>query len=388
MKVTFLKFLVFSTLLLILSLSAPDAHAVTSRICPANPIRAGGAGFEPGGIILTSFDRSAMWVYNIDTGRRYPLPETTPCGRHCRLSRDFRWITYFNTLTNAFNRMRVDGTGRSLVVEYAADVEWWADGTYLIWTPGHQAYLREENGTEREYLDVAGVISVQPGGRWGLLVEQNGEDFQRALINLETRDMVNSGISDGHVDLGIDRSYFNAQAWSPDGRFLAYAAPDLNTEGEILGTELFTISPGDAQPVLRTDLISTYGRARVNGLSVGELSWSPDSTRIAYWVFPMSGDDPVEDADAGQIHVLDIRTGDNIAYCGFETAEHSPNPPRLVWSPDGTHLAFGGNVPADDRGYLLMILNLETGQFTWLSEGIFPVLGAPDVIAWGIPPGQ
>lgn len=386
MKAKVLSLIILGVVSVCLSNHTVAATGITASVCPANPIVAGGAGFEPGGIILTSFDRNALWVYNIDSGRRYPLPETSPCGRNCRLSPDFRWITYFNILTNAFNQMRIDGTGRSLLAEYAADIEWWSENTLLIWTPGHQAYLREEGGTDREYLDVAGVISVQPGGRWGLLVEQSGEEFERALINLETRDMGSSGISDGHVDLGVDRSYFNAQAWSPDGQLLAYAAPALNDNGEILGTEIFTVSPGDDEPTIRTGLISAYGRARVNGLSVGELSWSPDSTRIAYWVFPMTGDDPVADAEAGQIHVLDTRTGDNIVYCGFETEEHSPNPPRLVWSPDGTHLAFGGNVPGDDRGYLLMTLNLETGLFTWLSEGIFPVLGAPDVVAWGIPP--
>ena len=42
--------------------------------------------------------------YNIDSTRRYPLPETAPCTTHCRLSPDARWITYFNDPTNAFNR--------------------------------------------------------------------------------------------------------------------------------------------------------------------------------------------------------------------------------------------------------------------------------------------
>ncbi|MBL8166424.1 MAG: hypothetical protein JNJ61_30860, partial [Anaerolineae bacterium] len=60
--------------------------------------------------------------------------------------------------------------------------------------------------------------------------------------------------------------------------------------------------------------------------------------------------------------------------------------PRLKWSPDATHLALGGNVPGDERGYLLMALNLETGVFTELSEGIYPTLGGADPIAWGLMP--
>jgi len=58
----------------------------------------------------------------------------------------------------------------------------------------------------------------------------------------------------------------------------------------------------------------------------------------------------------------------------------------LIWSPDGTHIAFGGNIPGDDKGYLLLALDTETGIFTELSNGIFPALGTSDVIAWGLPP--
>ena len=58
--------------------------------------------------------------------------------------------------------------------------------------------------------------------------------------------------------------------------------------------------------------------------------------------------------------------------------------PRLQWSPDGTHLAFGGNIPADDKGYLLLSLDTDSGVVTELSDGIFPVVGTADVIAWGV----
>jgi hypothetical protein len=73
-------------------------------------------------------------------------------------------------------------------------------------------------------------------------------------------------------------------------------------------------------------------------------------------------------------------------YCGYSTTEHTPNPPRLIWSPDSTHLAFGGNVPADDKGYLLLALDTTTGIFTELSNGLFPALGTADPVAWGLRP--
>jgi WD40 repeat protein len=369
--------------MLVLSAAAHSQERLPQR-CTAAGIQPAGLGFQPGGIILTSFDRTALWVYVIDSGRRYPLPDTMPCGSNCRLSPDARWITYFNNAINTFNKMHLDGTGRTLVSDYASDVDWWADRTFLIWTPGHQAYLQTENSTEREYLNVTSVISVQPGGRWGLLVEATGDSFKRALINLERRDLV--GVSDERVQLGADRAYFNAQSWSPDGRWLAYVAPTIDEDDTVIGNEIYAISPGDSEPTRWTDLTSAYGVTRVNGLAVGELSWSPDSTRLAFWVTELMGADPEANTGNGVIHILDVETGDVTVYCGYATTEHTPNPPRLVWSPDGTHIAFGGNVPGDERGYLLLALDTETGTFTEFSEGIYPALGTPDVVAWGLPP--
>ncbi|MBL8160876.1 MAG: PD40 domain-containing protein, partial [Anaerolineae bacterium] len=352
--------------------TAAQTGANLVEVCPGTPIQPRSATFTPGGIILTAFDRSSMWVYNIDSNRRYPLPETQPCGSNCRLSPDARWITYVDILTNSYGKMRLDGTQRTPLVDYAADVEWWSLDTLLVWTPGKAAYLRAEAGTDRQYLNVQGVVSVQPGGQWALLVEQDGDDFRRALVNLETRDL--QGVTGGYIDLGLDKAYFDASSWSPDGRWLAYvaeAAYDASVStagGEIWGVE----ARGDATPVQWTNLSSVYGAVRINGRATGELSWSPDNRQIAFWVMEMLGPNLEANTGSARIHILNIETGVVRAYCGFTTTEHTPNPPRLKWSPDATHLALGGNVPGDERGYLLMALNLETGVFTELSEGIYP----------------
>src|SRR4051812_447531 len=72
------------------------AQAGITKVCPSTGIQDRGASFTPGGIILTAFDKSAIWVYNIDSGRRYPLPETAPCASNCNLSPDKTSITFFN----------------------------------------------------------------------------------------------------------------------------------------------------------------------------------------------------------------------------------------------------------------------------------------------------
>jgi Tol biopolymer transport system component len=355
------------------------------ELCPAGGIRARPLDFKPGGIILASFDKTSLWVYNIDTSRRYPLPNTHPCGTNCRLSRDAQWITYVDADTSAYFKMRLDGTQRTPLIGYAADVEWWSDKTLLVWTPGREAYLQDEAGGDRQYLNVQSVMSVQPGGKWGLLLKQAGDVFDRALVDLETRDL--PGIAGGYAELGQDTPYFNAHAWSPDGKWLAYAAPGpVDPKTNIAGAELFGIHPGDGAPVQWTHFQGQYGAVRINGRSSMELGWSPDGTRLAFWVVELIGPDPEKNTGNATIHVLNIQSGEIRRYCGFTTTQHTPNPPRLIWSPDGSHLAFGGDVPKDNKPYLLLALDVNTGIMTQLSEGLYPALGGADPVAWGYAP--
>ncbi len=345
-----------------------------------------GSDFKPGGIILTAFDSQSMWVYNINANTRYPLPDTQPCGSNCRLSPDAKWITYVDTETDSYAKMRLDGTERTPLVDYAADVEWWSTDTLLIWTPGKDAYLRAETGSDRTYLNVEGVSAVQPGGHWGLLNELDGDHFKRSLVDLNVRGL--DGVAGGSVDLGAEKRYFDASAWSPDGKWFAYVAPgQVDSKLNIAGGELFGVQPIDGSaPTQWTDLTSQYGAARINGEDSGELSWSPDSTQIAFWVTPLIGPDPAANIGNSMIHVLNVNTGEIKAYCDFTTTEVTPNPPRLIWSPDSTHIAFGGNVPGDNKGYLLLALDTTSGVFTELSDGIYPQLGGADPVAWGFPP--
>ncbi|MEO8395391.1 MAG: hypothetical protein ABI700_20525 [Chloroflexota bacterium] len=365
---------------LLFSQQITNAQANVTKICPSTGIQERGASFQPGGIILTSFDKAAIWVYNIDNGRRYPLPETAPCTSNCHLSPDSTALTFFNDPTNTFNIMKLDGTQRALVVENAAEVEWWNPTTYLVWTPAKQAYLVPTAGGDREYLNVDGVISVQPGGRFGLLLQPKDDFFERFLIDLQLRGL--DGIGDNRVDLGADKAYFDAQSWSPDGQWLAYVAP-VTSDSTPLSSEIFAIKPGDTAPTQWTHLTSIYGAERINGVAVGELNWSPDGTRIAFWVTPITGADFTSNLGTSTIHILDVNTGEVKAYCGFATTEQTPNPARIVWSPDGTTIAFGGAVPGDNKGYHLLTMDTSSGALTTLTQGLFPVFGTPNVVVWG-----
>lgn len=378
--------IIFLSITLMLAFTTqPKATQATSNytlvdVCPGTGIQQRTPDFQPGGIILTYFDKTGMWVYDIDNNARYPLPDTAPCGTNCHLSRDATWVTYLNSQDNIFSKMRLDGTQRTPLARRASEVSWWQDDTLLIWTPENDAFLRLEGGTELISLNATGATNIQPGGYWALILEQQDDDFMRVLVNLETRGLE---WMEERLPIGLDARYHNAADWAPDGSWMAFTAP-LDLSADVLSSEIFAVQPHLAGEVVQwTDLRAAYGDVRINGHAPGELSWSPDSTRIAFWVTPLLGPDPEANTGTARLHVLDVTTGAIRVYCGFVTTEHTPNPPRLIWSPEGTHIAFGGNVPDDEQGYLLLVLDTESGEMTQLSNGIFPVFGSPDVIVWG-----
>lgn len=362
-----------------------EVPGTISQFCPVTGLQQRPADFAGDGVILTAFDWRATWHFNVATGRRYPLQEIAPCGRGCHLSPDGLEMTYFNDLTNAHNTTRLDGANRTFLTTGAIDVQWWDDDTFFGWTPGLGAFTLR-SGEEQEF-DATELVSVQPGGEWGISMSFDGEDFQRALVPL-------TGLQRQGVPLGEDVPYFNNYAWSPSGDKLAYVEA-VPVSDDAYASEIYLIDVDEQVPHRMTDLIGSYGIRRVNGVAVNELSWSPDGTNVAFWVVePPAVPADEEDAEATSevipteaiIHVLNTDTGDLTVYCGFSTTTHTPNTPRLVWSPEGNLIAFAADVQDDGHGAYLLALDVESGIYTILTEGIYGVYGIPDVYLWGRTP--
>ena len=129
-------------------------------------------------------------------------------------------------------------------------------------------------------------------------------------------------------------------------------------------------------------LLFVYSIAAQNPL-VNSPSLNNDGTQIAFWVLDLNSANPSEATGSAMLHSVNVLTGEVRRYCGFEATEHTPETPRIIWSPDSSHIAFAGNIPADDKGALLLAMSRETGIFTELSNGMFPVYGIPQLDAWG-----
>lgn len=368
-------------------LSITTASAQVSNFierCLISGIQSRPAGFEPGGIILTTFDANALWAYDIDRNSRYPLPNTAPCaGGNCHLSPDGLWVSYFNRLTREQHRMRLNGAESQPIYDDVAEAIWWAEDEILVWTSTQEAYLLDNEGNpepENLALSNSGIYSLQPGGDYGLSITQDGEDFYRVLVAM------NSGETQV---ISEDLPYFNAAAWSPDGEWLAYIGAGAYDEtNRINGAELFGIRPGDATPTQWTDLNSIYGATRINDFRRNNLSWSPDGTKIAFWVIELLGSNPEGINRQAILHVYDVEQDELTAYCGFSTPEHTPFAPRIIWSPESTHLAFSAPLPDHTGGNVLITLNTRNGIFTELTNGLFNGGSPPELVGWGRLPDQ
>jgi hypothetical protein len=355
------------------SFAQPDAPFVVENVCPLSGVQPRPAQLETGGVILAALDRRNQWAINLDRRTRYPLPGTRPCAGNCHLSEDARWISYLDNASEAFGKIRLDGSEATPIVEKTTELSWWSGETLLAWSSTHRASLIDEAGQVLVSFDTRGLISIQPGGTWALRLIYDEGIFRRVLEPLDHDD------SETRILLGEDRQGFSATDWSPDGRYLAYISPspDDTDSGEV-----YMIAPDDETiPTQLTDFASEGGLL-LGGQTPGGLRWSPDSEKLVFWSQPLDGEEPI-----ATLHVIDLTTGELRRLCGLtvDLSEQTitPDPPELIWSWDSQYVAFGANPDDDLRGTLLIAVNVEGGVYIELSDGLTSAPGGASVVAWG-----
>lgn len=109
--------------------------------------------------------------------------------------------------------------------------------------------------------------------------------------------------------------------WSPDGKWIAYLAPEIIGDGKSIAT-IFKISRegGEVQK------ISTAS----DNVTVAGIDWSPDGKTIAYF-------SKKEDTSAGTLNLIPTDGGESREIC---RVQHIIPHNEISWSPDGHQIAF------------------------------------------------
>lgn len=136
-------------------------------------------------------------------------------------------------------------------------------------------------------------------------------------------------------DIGRKDAWNTAPAWSPDGAKFAMLSGNgfvsvMNADGS--GARSHWQVPG----------MQAGNSVRLHGANFSDMSWSPDSTQIAFAWKPTtsSGQGPSPPSGTIDIAALNIETGNLTVITSMEGTELNPD-----WSPDGQRILF--NTDAD-----------------------------------------
>jgi hypothetical protein len=161
-----------------------------------------------------------------------------------------------------------------------------------------------------------------------------------------------------------------APKWSPDGsRFIV-----VTDEGDVMdrALELVVIDmDGNIEHI--TDLNAIYPQ-----MAIGEYSWSPDGTRVAFWFSADRWQDTYE-----ELMVLDITTGAITNYCvqGRDGWKKTNAP---VWSPDSKQIVVQSYAYGSSNQVIMVdIVQGYALQLTESREALWWLRTFPDV--WASP---
>ncbi|MBN1202288.1 MAG: PD40 domain-containing protein [Anaerolineae bacterium] len=221
-----------------------------------------------------------------------------------------------------------------------------------------------------------------------------------ALVDAATGDVRELIALPGHTDSQADAGATMGMAWSPDGTTIALSLRRTTPNFESDGVWLVDVESGEGEQVLSlqqaADLLQAdFPEADVIATFIAPLSWSPDGSRLLFWI-----NDPIftgavmrfwMDMDSREIISVEA-----LAYPDEPERAQSTYPMQAAWSPNGSTLLIATSemksVPADvlipldpqrERANVsLHLIDAASGERTLL--GHLPMVSSPMyVAAWG-----
>jgi hypothetical protein len=163
---------------------------------------------------------------------------------------------------------------------------------------------------------------------------------------------------------------FNAiPRWSNNGTQFALA-PSLFSKAKSFPSYEIYIGSENGKIVELTKLTDSYP-----WIYIDDLSWSPDSNRIAFWFSYWEDEQPYFDTKATRyLAIADLITGSVTGYC--INGEHDAsigirifNPP--LWSPDSKQVIIQSQISQDS--FHAILIDIQTQRAYHISENLVPV---------------
>lgn len=277
----------------------------------------------------------------------------------------YKW---FNATSSKWELSLVDATGSLQKVAWSSEDTFSFDG----WINNHQlAILQKSNFiivdtaqdsqlsfSSSDFPDFESYVSVSfdPSLTRAVYKSTSGEI---TLWDLSTKTILTQ------IDDSFDRA--PAVAWQSSGERTAVVAPiDTRLKTHGWSDEIFIVDR-DGQSWQLTHLYEAFGLSQ----NIASLSWSPDGSKIAFWLPDGTGNKT--------LMVADVMTGNATNYCVLNAA-NDRFPLYLsapIWSPDGSQLLVE-NRYASDKSKLLIVDPRE--------KIAFPIAENANPVGWMIKP--
>ena len=319
---------------------------------------------------------SDIYVMNADGTGRVNLTNREAKDMGPAWSPDGEWIAFLSRTQGRtdIHHVRPDGSGLSSLTSYPAQQYsrpiWSPDGTKIAFTSNREAERPPQlEPTPEPFFDDAPefpgaapqpelyVMNADGSGQtrltFNVLFDGNptwSPDSQR--IAFQSRGDGDHEIFVVNVDgSGLtkltDNEYADVfPAWSPDGQLIAFSSNRPKTD---FGRELSEAARRDSfistsAPIdfdiyiMEPDGSGTYNWTRTSSLGDSNPSWSPDGSWIAFEAYPHNAF--TQRGSARDIYVMRFEGADLTNLSNAQARNQEGNEGPIVWSPDGSQLAF------------------------------------------------